>query len=120
MKPVIEGIQFGSIIIDGVQYDHDVIIRLDGRIEKRKKKLSKAVYGTSHRVSLEEVQFIYERGAKRIITGTGQQGLLEFSEEAAQFLESHGCEIEACPSRIAIYTWNQSNQPAIGLFHITC
>lgn len=33
-----------------------MLIRLDGKVKKRKKKLSKAVYGTSHLVSLEEAK----------------------------------------------------------------
>jgi hypothetical protein len=39
---------FGEITIDGKTYDHDVIVRLSGEIVKRKKKLSKKLYGTSH------------------------------------------------------------------------
>jgi hypothetical protein len=44
----IEGTTFGSITIDGKSYEHDVIIRLSGEVLKRKKKLSKKYYGTSH------------------------------------------------------------------------
>ena len=38
MKPEIEATQFGSIIIDGKTFEHDVIIRMDGEVKKRKKK----------------------------------------------------------------------------------
>ena len=48
MNPVINKTSFGSITVNGESYDHDIIISLDGKIKKRKKKLSKAVYGTSH------------------------------------------------------------------------
>ena len=51
MEPRIDGTQFGSVTIDGEVFTHDVIIRLGGRVEKRNKKLSKAVYGTSHTIS---------------------------------------------------------------------
>jgi hypothetical protein len=37
----IEGSEFGKITIDGRTYEHDVIIRLSGDVEKRRKKLSK-------------------------------------------------------------------------------
>jgi hypothetical protein len=37
-----EGLSFGSIRIDGVTYDYDVVIDR-GEIRKRKKKLSKQV-----------------------------------------------------------------------------
>jgi hypothetical protein len=42
----IDGTTFGSITIDGKTYDHDVIVRLSEKVEKRKKKLSKRIYGT--------------------------------------------------------------------------
>jgi len=35
----IESTSFGDITIDGRTYDHDVVIRLDGDIEKRKKEV---------------------------------------------------------------------------------
>ena len=39
MKPRIEDTSFGSITIDGRTLAHDVGIRLDGEVKKRKKKL---------------------------------------------------------------------------------
>ncbi len=59
MKPSIDQTSFGSITIEGTIFEHDVIIRLNGLVEKRKKKLSKAVYGTSHIVSLAEAKHIH-------------------------------------------------------------
>jgi hypothetical protein len=43
--------EFGSITVDGKTYEHDVIIRLSGKVEKRRKRLSKQKYGTSHIIS---------------------------------------------------------------------
>ena len=62
MEPRIDQTQFGSVTIDGEVFTHDVIIRLGGQVEKRKKKLSKAVYGTSHTISLAEAKHIYQKG----------------------------------------------------------
>jgi len=50
----IDSTEFGSITIDGTLYSHDILIRLSGEVVKRKKKLSKKYYGTSHTISLEE------------------------------------------------------------------
>jgi hypothetical protein len=47
--------QFGSVAIDGETITHDVIIRLGGRVEKRKKKLSKAAYGASHTIAAQSL-----------------------------------------------------------------
>ena len=42
MKPRIDDTKFGSITIEGTVAEHDVIIRLNGQVEKRKKKLSQS------------------------------------------------------------------------------
>jgi hypothetical protein len=37
MRQVIENMHFGYITLDGKFYAHDIIIRLNGNVEKRKK-----------------------------------------------------------------------------------
>lgn len=120
MKPKIEKTKFGSITIDGKKFEHDVIIRLDGRVEKRKKKLSKEVYGTSHVISLAEAEHVYEVGARRMIIGSGQTGLVTLSDEAARFLEEKDCTATLLPTPEAIRYWNEAQGEGIGLFHVTC
>jgi hypothetical protein len=68
----IEGTTFGTITIDGKTYEHDVIIRLSGEVVKRKKKLSKKYYGTSHVLSKDEAKFVFESGCEQLILGSGQ------------------------------------------------
>jgi hypothetical protein len=120
MKPRIDKTKFGSITIAGEKYEYDVIIRLNGKVEKRKKKLSKEVFGTSHVVSLAEAQYVSEKGAARIIIGAGQSGMLKLSDEAADFFEKKKCTVDLFPTPEAIERWNQAEGPAIGLFHVTC
>jgi ParB/RepB/Spo0J family partition protein len=55
----IEDTKFGTITIDGKTYEHDVVIRLSGEVVKRKKKLSKKYYGTSHMLSKDEAKFVH-------------------------------------------------------------
>ncbi len=85
MKPRIDRTQFGSVIIDGKVFEHDVVIRLDGKVAKRKKQLSKAVYGTSHTISLAEAKHVYQKGAARLIIGAGQSGTVALSEGGRLF-----------------------------------
>jgi hypothetical protein len=120
MKPKIERTKFGSITVAGEKFDRDVIIRLGGKVKKRKKKLSKAVYGTSHVISLDEAQHVYEKGAERLIIGTGQYGMVELSEEAASFLDEHSCHVDLLPTKKAMEAWNEAKGEVIGLFHVTC
>ena len=120
MEPRIDATRFGSITIGGKVIDHDVVIRLDGRIKKRKKKLSKDVYGSSHTVALPEAEHVYEEGAERLVVGAGQSGLLQLSEEALQYLTQRDCAAEILPTPQAIQAWNRSTGAVVGLFHVTC
>ncbi len=120
MKPRIDGTVFGSITVAHEEYEHDVIIRLNGEVEKRKKKLSKALYGTSHIVSLDEARYVYETGAQRLIVGTGQGGNVTLSDEAANYFKQVQCEVQMLPTPQAIYAWNEAQGAVIGLFHVTC
>jgi hypothetical protein len=80
MKPTIEATTFGSITIGGRKIRNDVILRLDGSVKKRRKKLSKRIYGTSHTISLDEARYVYEKGTELLIIGTGQYDLMHLSE----------------------------------------
>ena len=120
MKPSIEATDFGSITIAGMVLDHDVLIRLSGQVEKRKKKLSKAVYGTSHIIALEEAKHIYEKGAEELIVGSGQNGMVTLSEEAAAYFDAQGLRVRLTPTPEAMIKWNKAKGAVIGLFHVTC
>jgi hypothetical protein len=120
MRPQIDRTTFGSITIEGERFEKDVIVRLNGKVKKRKKKLSKAVYGTSHTISLDEAHHVYQKGAERLIVGTGQFGMIELSDEAAGFFEKKGCQVDLLPMKQAIKAWNEAQGAVIGLFHVTC
>jgi hypothetical protein len=122
MKPRIDDTAFGSITVDGTVHEHDVLIQPDGHVSKRKKKLSKAVYGTSHTISLQEAEYIWEQGSApdRLIVGSGQYGNVELSPEAADYLGQRSCQVELQPTPNAIDVWNKAKGRAIGLFHVTC
>ena len=120
MNPIIESTSFGSITIEGEKYKHDVIIRVDGRVEKRKKKLSKKVYGTSHKLSIQVARHVYQVGAKKLIFGTGQYGRAELAEDTIEFFKQKGCQVQLSPTPEAIDAWNKAQGAVIGLFHVTC
>ncbi len=120
MKPRIDQTKFGSITIEGEVFEHDVIIRLSGKTKKWKKKLSKALYGTSHIISLDEAKHVCEEGAERLIIGTGQNGMVELSDEAADYFKRKKCQVELLPTPEAIREWNEAKGAVISLFHVTC
>ncbi len=120
MKPELKGTGFGWIDVDGERISHDILIRLDGEVKKRKKKLSKEIYGTSHTISLAEAEYIYDEGATSLLIGGGQFGRVKLSSEASEYFASKGinCQIQNTPQ--AVKSWNHRPEGTIGLFHITC
>ncbi len=120
MKPRIDNTSFGSITIEGMVFDHDIFINLKGEVNKRKKKLSKKHFGTSHIISLEEAMYIYQEGTKNLLIGSGQTGMVTLSDEASKFFDQKNCNVHITPTGEAIERWNKENGSVIGLFHITC
>ncbi len=120
MKPKIDSCEFGSITIDGEDFEHDVLIRLSGEIKKRRKKLSKAVFGTSHIISLTEAEYIFENGVKQLIIGSGHNGNVTLSKEALEYFKKKELRVDLSPTPDAIDRWNKAKGSTIGLFHVTC
>jgi hypothetical protein len=120
MKPEIDSAEFGSITIEGTEFDHDVLIRLSGEVKKRKKKLSKSVFGTSHTLSVEEAEYIFEKGAGQLIVGSGQSGMVTLSKEASEFFKEKKIRVDLSSTPDAIHKWNKAEGATIGLFHVTC
>ncbi len=120
MKPILTGTGFGWVDVDDQRISHDILIRLDGQVTKRKKKLSKEVYGTSHTISLAEAEYIYQDGAEILLIGAGKFGKVRLSPEAADYFQEKNCRVDIFLTPVAVKTWNESAGKLIGLFHITC
>lgn len=120
MKPIIDKTDFGSITVDQHTIDHDIYIDAGGHVSKRKKKLSKRRYGTSHIISLEEASTVYDPEANEIIIGSGQYDKMKLSEEAADFFDEKRCKVKLLPTPEAVRYWNRYEGHAVGLFHVTC
>ncbi len=120
MRPKIDDTWFGSITVEGTRYEHDIVIRMTGKVCKRKKALSKDVYGTSHMLSRDEIRDLYRPRADRMIIGTGQEDQVRLSREAAAFLAERKVEAILLPTPKAMKEWNRTEGNVLGLFHITC
>jgi hypothetical protein len=123
MKPRIDSVRFGSIIVDGTRFEHDIVITLGG-VQERKKRLSKQIYGTSHILSLAEIQKTLEdtwdSPTETLVVGTGYLNRVRLSSEAAEYLEHRRCQVKLCPTKEAARLWNELEGRVLGLFHITC
>lgn len=120
MKPTLSGTGFGWIDVGDERISHDILIRLDGEVTKRKKGLSKEIYGTSHTISLAEAEYIYQDGAEGLLIGAGHFGRVRLSPEAKSFFEEKNCPVTLLTTPAAVKIWNKSGEKLIGLYHITC
>ena len=116
----IDKTEFGSITIDGKTFEHDVVIGLSGGVRKRRKKLSKAEYGTSHILSKAEAKDVFEDGCELLVIGAGQDGRLSLSPEAEAYFEKKSCRVVTKPTPDAVAEFNAARGRKIGLMHVTC
>ena len=63
----IDATEFGSITVDGKTYEHDVIIRLSGKVEKRRKRLSKEKFAASQ-LFARPIAFLLSSGIRPPLT----------------------------------------------------
>lgn len=113
---MIERYHFGSIIIEGRNYTHDVEVLWSGEVLSWTKP-------ESHHIDMASVQRAIEQNPQVIIIGTGEAGLARVTKEAQDEIKSRGIELIIAPTGQAVETFNQLAQEqkkVIGLFHLTC
>jgi len=113
-----EGTSFGSVTFNGKRYGYDILVLPDGRVEKRRKSLSKSVFGTSHKLIPEELEPL--KDAETIVIGTGQSGLLRLTKEAEEWVKNRGLKVILAPTPEAIQKYNQLKGKKAALIHVTC
>ena len=114
----IDQFTFGSIRIDGVIYEHDVVIAR-GRVRKRKKKPSKLfrdAFGHTPLSVEEDIPW----GCRRLVVGTGADGALPVMEEVKQEAARREVALLAVPTREAIRALEAEPKNSNAILHVTC
>jgi hypothetical protein len=114
----IENFSFGHITIDGVTYEHDVVID-HGRIRKRNKKLSKKFrddYAHTPLSMNEEIPWT----CRRLVIGTGAYGNLPVMDEVKQEAARRDLELVLLPTAEAIKELRKAAQHTNAILHVTC
>jgi hypothetical protein len=110
--------QFGSIEIDDVTYEHDVVIDR-GKVRKRKKKRSRKfreAFGHTPLSSEEEIPW----KCRRLIIGTGKYGSLPVMNEVKFQASARKITLLIIPTDQAIRTLAQEAKDTNAILHITC
>ena len=113
-----EAFSFGSIRIDGVTYEHDVLIDR-GQVRKRKKKLSREFreeFGHTP-VSLRE-EIPWE--CKRLVIGIGFEGRLPVMDEVKAAARQRGVELMMCLTPEAVQLLKDKPEATNAILHVTC
>jgi hypothetical protein len=111
-------LRFGSIMINGASYRHDVVIDR-GRILKRKKKPSKKYrerYGHTP-VSIEEDM---PWKCRRLVIGTGKYGSLPVMDEVKLEARKRGVNLLIASTDEAIEALAANNKDTNAILHVTC
>jgi hypothetical protein len=114
----IEEFLFGSIRIDGVLYEHDVVIDR-GDIAKRKKKASKKFrddFGHTPLSMEEEIPW----KCKRLVIGTGAYGVMPVMNEIRQEAKRRHIDLVVLPTEEAIESIEQRPDRTNAILHVTC
>jgi len=109
---------FGSIQIDGMTYEHDLIIDR-GEIRKRKKKPSKKFRGEFGHTPLSVKEEIPWK-CRRLVIGTGAQGRLPVMKTVKLEAERRKIELLIFSTRKAIEALRRDSDETNAILHVTC
>jgi hypothetical protein len=113
-----EKYEFGSIKIDGITYEYDVMID-HGEITKRRKKRSKKyrdIFGHTPLSLDEKIPW----KCRRLVIGTGMNGALPVMEEVRQEAQRRKIEILILPTAEAIKKLEAEIESTNAILHLTC
>jgi hypothetical protein len=109
---------FGSIRVDGVTYDHDLIIDR-GKVRKRKKAASKQFRGTYGHTPLSTEEDIPWR-CRRLVIGTGADGALPVMQQVREEARRRDVDLVILPTAQAIGVLGETTKHTNAVLHLTC
>ena len=112
------GYSFGSVRVDGVTYDHDLIIDR-GKIRKRKKAASKQFRGAYGHTPLSTAEDIPWR-CRRLVIGTGADGALPVMKQVHEEARRRNIDLVVLPTAEAVRVLTGAGQGTNAVLHVTC
>ena len=112
------GYSFGSVRVDGVTYDHDLIID-HGTIRKRKKAASRKFRGAYGHPPLSAEEDIPWR-CRRLVIGTGADGGLPVMKQVREEARRRKVDLVVLPTPQAIGVLTRTTKDTNAILHVTC
>ena len=109
---------FGSVRVDGVTYDHDLIIDR-GKIRKRSKAASRKYRGAYGHTPLSAEEDIPWH-CRRLVIGTGADGALPVMQQVRDEARRRKVDLIILPTGQAIGVLNDAAAKTNAILHLTC
>ena len=110
--------EFGVIGIDGVTYEHDVVVDR-GEVHRRNKKASKKFRDTFGHTPLSLEENIPWK-CRRLVVGTGAYGRLPVMEDVKREAKERGVQLLVLPTAEAIKALKKQPKHTNAVLHVTC
>jgi len=115
-----DSIEWGTVKVDGKEYDYDLVVTPKGELKPRTSERDK--FG-SHSFSKGELERLFKDGAKTVVIGTGTSDLASLSPDAENFAKQKEIELIKLSSYEAIRRYNKladEGKNVGAIIHITC
>ena len=113
-----EHFEFGVIDIDGVIYEHDLVIDR-GEIHRRKKKASKKFRDAFGHTPLSVEEDIPWK-CTCLVIGTGAYGRMPVMDDVQREASERGIELIVLPTAEAIQALRKQPKNTNAVLHVTC
>lgn len=112
---MIDSYSFGRMEIGGQAYTSDLILFPD--------KIKDSWWRErGHRLSLKDMEDVFQETPEFIVIGTGFYGIMKVAEEVKQAAQSKGITLVIEKTEKAVESYNKiaTQKKTIGAFHLTC
>ena len=113
-----EHFEFGVIDIDGVTYEHDLVIDR-GEIHRRKKRVSRKFRETFGHTPLSVEEEIPWK-CTFLVIGTGAYGRLPVMDDVKREAKDRGVKLVVLPTTEAIKVLQKHSKKTNAVLHVTC
>ena len=110
--------EFGVIEIDGMTYEHDVVVDR-GKVRRRNKKASKKFRDTFGHTPLSLEEDIPWK-CTRLVIGTGAYGRLPVMDDVKRDAKERGVDLLVLPTAEAIKALQKQPTHTNAVLHVTC
>ena len=112
------GYSFGSIQVDGVTYEHDLILDR-GKVRKLKKAASRKFRGAYGHTPLSIAENLPWR-CRRLVVGTGADGALPVMQQVRDEARRRKIDLVVLPTAEAISALTKATADTNAILHLTC